>query len=96
MYVISQANAMNERIGYPEFILNNTELNDIYAGVSESLIWELKIGLLCCDHSCLISGTDSPQLEFDGEQYFENILRVEAYDSLKNLRQLREPVRKDK
>ena len=32
--VFLQANAMNERIGYPEFILNRTELDSKYAGVS--------------------------------------------------------------
>ena len=36
------------------------------------------------------------QLSFKGDQYFENILRVEHHDAQKNLWRLREPVRKDK
>ena len=36
------------------------------------------------------------QLEFESDQYFENILKVEKHDSQKNLKKLREPVRKEK
>ncbi|XP_013379563.1 neprilysin-1 isoform X2 [Lingula anatina] len=32
-YAIAKASAMNERIGYPEYILNNTELDNIYTGL---------------------------------------------------------------
>ena len=34
------------------------------------------------------------QLQFNKSTYFENILRVEKYESLQKLKQLREPVKK--
>ncbi|XP_046579512.1 neprilysin-1-like [Haliotis rubra] len=61
-----KANAMNERIGYPDFIKDSKKLDEKYN-----------------------------QVQFDAQQYFKNILRVEEYSAINMMRKLREPVRKD-
>ncbi|XP_046381233.1 neprilysin-1-like [Haliotis rufescens] len=61
-----KANAMNERIGYPDFIKDSKKLDEKYS-----------------------------LLQFDAQQYFRNILRVEEYSAINMMRKLREPVRKD-
>ena len=42
-HCILQANAINERIGYPEFILNETELDSLYQGVSVQFLYVVGI-----------------------------------------------------
>ena len=98
---------MNERIGYPEFILEPDQLDSKYEGVSTTVFWRLhNRRMVSCPWRCIllvwhggISIMDSLaisfQLQFDVGTYFENILRVEKHDSEHNLHKIRQPVLKD-
>ncbi|CAD5115683.1 DgyrCDS4635 [Dimorphilus gyrociliatus] len=61
-----KANAMKERIGYPDFILNSTKLDEFYSRI-------------------VVSEND----------YFQNVLNVEEFNSYETYRKLRKPVDSD-
>ncbi|KAI1296489.1 Neprilysin-2 [Halotydeus destructor] len=62
-----KANAMNERIGYPDILTKPIELSKEY-----------------------------DQLEIDEDQFFQSILNLLKFESLRNLNKLRQPVNKER
>lgn len=79
-----KADAMNERIGYPQLITNSDELIKEYAGViiSRNSPYFVLIFLF--------------QLNITRNEFMVNILNVLKFDADQNLQKLRQPVDKDK
>lgn len=81
-----KADAMNERIGYPQLVTDPEELNKEYDGVSieTNLQWYLQYVI------CLF------QLNITRDRFMINVLNVLKFEAEKDLKKLRQPVDKDK
>jgi len=99
-----QAYAMVERIGYPESILNDTELDAMYEEVNVYSIFDCRLFIFEYDIlsflnpfcSWLIVCPVLLQLEFNRSQYFRNVMNVDKHDSMRDIKRLRKPIDKDK
>ncbi|ESO99463.1 hypothetical protein LOTGIDRAFT_158548 [Lottia gigantea] len=80
-----KAESIDEKIGYPEYILNNTALDEEYAGVSYALL------------ILSYAKTESPfKVEFYPDKYFENVMANIRSIAIGNLKQLRDKVDRSK
>ena len=97
-----KAAAITEKIGYPEYIVNDTAINLDYEGVRTNQWYKntrQSSGLhtLLC-YKNLQSKTMNVilQVSMDEDNYFENVLNLLNTMSRNNLKQLRDPVDRTK
>lgn len=90
-----KADAMNERIGYPQLITNKEELVKEYASVSS-----LKSAPIHNQPTNALFAPNSNhvvlQLNITRKEFMTNVLNILKYDAEQNLQKLRQPVDKDK
>lgn len=94
--VFPQADAIYDMIGFPEFILDPKELDDVYDGVSETwggltqvhvVVWNC---FWCCTCTLVLF-----QYEVSDESFFQNTLNFYNFSSRVMADQLRKPPNKD-
>nr|CAD7569224.1 unnamed protein product [Timema californicum] len=92
-----KADAMNERIGYPELLTDPDELSKEYVmGVLKFRSAYTRAATALYNTSLHFKGTSPKQLNITEDQFLLNILNVLRYDAYHNLQKLRQPVNKDK
>lgn len=90
-----KADAINERIGYPELLTNPIELSKEYSFVSEHGNYANNFSLFAIKLHQFVLNVSNSQLEVHEDKFLENLFHMFRFEAHKNLIKLGTPVDKD-